>query len=316
MGLIGEYGWDHNTLFVYEKEGALHALVEWTEIDWLEQVSEDVYAFPDQSMYHQEQLVFHRDETGRADEVIVAGITFPRRDIQGEGAETFTIDPVRPADELRSEALAATPPLETGDFLDTDLVEIAALNPSIKLDIRYASTNNFMQTTFYAQPRAFMQRPAAQAVTRAHSALAEYGYGLLIHDAYRPWFVTKMFWDATPEEYKLFVADPSEGSRHNRGCAVDLTLFDLATGEPVQMVGLYDEFSERSYPDYQGGTSLQRWRRELLRDAMEVEGFRVYEFEWWHFDFQDWQRYRIGNQVFEEILGDQAKRPTRPPSGR
>ena len=91
-----------------------------------------------------------------------------------------------------------------------------------------------------------------------------------------------MFWDATAEEMKHFVADPSEGSRHNRGCAVDLTLFDLETGEPVSMVGQYDEFSERSYPNYMGGTSLQRWHREFLRDAMETEGFTVYEFEWWH----------------------------------
>jgi len=304
LGLIGEYGWDHSTLIVYEKESALHALIEWVEIDWLEQVGEDVFAFPDESMYHGEQLVFHRAAAGRAHEVVVAGITFPRREIQGETAATFSIEPIRPAEELRQEALAATPPVESGEFLDTDLVELVAFDSSIKLDIRYATTNNFMQTTFYSQPRAFTQRPAAEAVARAHRALAEHGYGLLIHDAYRPWYVTKMFWDATPEEYKLFVADPSKGSRHNRGCAVDLTLYDLATGEPVQMVGLYDEFSERSYPDYIGGTSLQRWRRELLRDAMEAEGFRVYEYEWWHFDFQDWEKYRIGNQVFEEILGE------------
>jgi D-alanyl-D-alanine dipeptidase len=146
-----------------------------------------------------------------------------------------------------------------------------------------------------------MQRPAAEAVVRAHRALAPLGYGLLIHDAYRPWFVTRMFWDATPEAQRDFVADPALGSRHNRGCAVDLTLFDRATGKPVEMVGLYDEFSARSYPEYMGGTSLQRWHRELLRDAMEAEGFRVYEYEWWHFDFDGWERYRIGNQVFEQI---------------
>lgn len=301
-GLLGEYGWDHSVLFIYEKEGALHALIEWIEIDWLEQISENVYAFPEESMYHGERLEFRRDETGRASEVAVAGIVFPRREIQGESVATFSIEPVRPAEELRAEALAASPPEESGDFVDTDLVELTDLDPTIHLDIRYASDNNFMGTTFYTQPRAFMQRPAAEAVARANRALAEHGYGLLIHDAYRPWYVTRMFWDATPEEFKHFVADPSQGSRHNRGAAVDLTLYDLATGEPVDMVGLYDEFSERSYPDYMGGTSLQRWRRELLRDAMEAEGFRVYEYEWWHFDFEGWERYRIGNQVFEEIL--------------
>jgi D-alanyl-D-alanine dipeptidase len=300
-GLMGEYGWDHSVLFIYEKEGQLHALIEWIEIDLLEQVSEDIYAFPSPSMYHGEQLIFSRDAAGRATEVTVASIVFPRRVIQGETTATFAIEPTRPIEALREEALAAEPPAEDGDFLDTDLVELTTIDPSIQLDIRYASTNNFMQATFYSQPRAFMQRPAAEAVARAHQALAEHGYGLLIHDAYRPWYVTRMFWDATPEESKLFVADPAEGSRHNRGCAVDLTLFDLETGKPIQMTGLYDEFSERSYPDYMGGTSLQRWHRELLRDAMEAEGFRVYEYEWWHFDFQGWERYRIGNLVFEDI---------------
>ena len=121
-----------------------------------------------------------------------------------------------------------------------------------------------------------MQRDAAQALVRAHRSLAAQGYGLLIHDAYRPWRVTKMFWEAVPESAKIFVADPSKGSKHNRGCAVDLTLYDLATGKPVKMVGGYDEFSPRSFPDYPGGTSLERWHRELLRRAMEAQGFTVY----------------------------------------
>jgi CubicO group peptidase (beta-lactamase class C family)/D-alanyl-D-alanine dipeptidase len=301
-GLIGEYGWDHNVLFIFERDGLLHALIEWIEIDPLTELDENVFAFPEEGgFYEGEQLVFERDAGGRATAVVAAGISFPRRRLQGEEATTFRIQPVRPVEELRREALAATPPDEEGSFQESELTEINSLDPSIKLDIRYASTNNFMGARFYDEPRAFMQRPAAEAVVRVHQALAEQGYGLLIHDAYRPWYVTRMFWDATPEESKLFVADPTQGSRHNRGCAVDLTLFNLATGAPVEMVGLYDEFSERSYPDYVGGTSLARWHRELLRDAMEAEGFRVYEYEWWHFDFRDWERYRIENRVFDEI---------------
>jgi D-alanyl-D-alanine dipeptidase len=127
------------------------------------------------------------------------------------------------------------------------------------------------------------------------------GYGLLIHDAYRPWYVTKIFWDATPDDKKIFVADPNQGSRHNRGCAVDLSLYELASGKPVEMVGVYDEMSERSYPGYPGGTSLQRWHRELLRRVMESEGFLVYPFEWWHFDYRDWQKYPILNTPFEKL---------------
>jgi D-alanyl-D-alanine dipeptidase len=127
------------------------------------------------------------------------------------------------------------------------------------------------------------------------------GYGLLIHDAYRPWYVTKVFWDATPDDKKMFVADPKEGSRHNRGCAADLSLYDLKTGKPVQMVATFDETTDRANADYPGGTSLQRWHRRLLRKTMESEGFTVFPLEWWHFDFDGWQKYPIGNQRFEDL---------------
>jgi serine beta-lactamase-like protein LACTB len=147
-----------------------------------------------------------------------------------------------------------------------------------------------------------LQRPAAAALVRVQRKLKSQGLGLLIHDAYRPWYVTKMFWEATPAHQKIFVADPSKGSRHNRGCAVDLTLCDLKTGHPLEMVSGYDEFSDRANPDYPGGATRSRQYRDLLRQAMEDEGFRVYEWEWWHFDFNNWQRYPILNMTFDEIL--------------
>jgi D-alanyl-D-alanine dipeptidase len=199
------------------------------------------------------------------------------------------------------EALAASPPQENGDFRQIDLVELRKLDPTIRLEIRYATTNNFLGTVFYSQARAFLQRPAAEAVVRVNRKLKAQGYALLVHDAYRPWYVTKVFWDATPADKKVFVADPAKGSRHNRGCAVDLTLYDLKTRKPVEMVSTYDETTARAYPDYPGGTSLQRWHRQLLREAMESEGFTVYSAEWWHFDYKDWQKYKIGNVRFEEI---------------
>jgi D-alanyl-D-alanine dipeptidase len=242
-----------------------------------------------------------RDADGQATQVVAADVTFQRRAVGTRDGETFRITPVRPIAELRDAALAASPPPEAGEFRESDLVELTTLDPTLKLDVRYATTNNFTGTEFYRQARAFMQRPAAEALVRAHQRLKSRGLGLLIHDAYRPWHVTRMFWDATPEEFKDFVANPANGSRHNRGCAVDLTLYDLTTGVPIQMVAGYDEFSPRSFPGYPGGTSRQRWHRDLLRTTMEAEGFTVYEFEWWHFDYRDWKQYRIGNVTFEEI---------------
>ena len=300
-GLIGEYGWDHNTLYILEDNGQLYALIEWFYYYPLKEVSDNVFEFPDYGLYHGEGLTFTRDDSGQATQVNAAEVVFHRREVGTKDGETFRIQPVRPIAELRMVALAASPPQEPGDFRDPDLVELTSLDASIQRDIRYATTNNFTGAVFYQQPKAFLQRPAAQAVARAHARLRPLGLGLMIHDAYRPWHVTKMFWDATPEDLRDFVANPASGSRHNRGCAVDLTLYDLKTGQPIPMVAGYDEFSPRSFPLYPGGTSRQRWYRELLRRTMEAEGFTVYEFEWWHFDYKDWQRYRIGNATFEQL---------------
>jgi CubicO group peptidase (beta-lactamase class C family)/D-alanyl-D-alanine dipeptidase len=300
-GLIGEYGWDHDVLYILEKAGKLHALIEWFFLYPLEEVSDNVFKFPEFGLYRGERLVFTRGREGRATQVEAADVVFQRRPIVGEDGSTFRIRPVRPVEELRREALAATPPREPGDFRRPDLVEITSLDPSVRLDLRYASPDNFLSTPLYASAHAFLQRPAAEALVRAHRRLAEQGYGLLIHDAYRPWHVTKMFWDATPEKDHIFVADPAQGSRHNRGAAVDLTLFDRRTGKPVAMTGGFDEMSDRSYPDYPAGTSLQRWHRDLLRRAMEEQGFTVYEAEWWHFDHKAWRRYPILNQSFEQV---------------
>jgi D-alanyl-D-alanine dipeptidase len=305
-GLIGEYGWDHNTLYVLERGGRLHALIEWFFEYPLEEVSETEYRFPDHGLYEGESLIFTLGEDGRATEVEAASVVFERRAVGTEAGETFRITPARPVEELRAEALAAEPPEERGEFREADLVDLATIDAGIRFDVRYATTDNFMSSVFYTLPKAFLQRPAAEALGRAQRALAADGYGLLVHDAYRPWYVTKMFWDATPEDLKVFVADPSQGSRHNRGSAVDLTLYDADTGEPVRMVGGYDEFSPRSYPDYPGGTSRQRWLRGLLRARMEAEGFTVYEAEWWHFDHADWRSYAIQNATFEEILAAEA----------
>ena len=213
----------------------------------------------------------------------------------------FNISAVPQVDQLIAEALKTSPPVENGEFRQAELVELIKLDTTIHLDIHYATKNNFLNTPLYSQARAFLQRPAAEALVRVNIKLQSKGYGLLIHDAYRPWYITKVFWDATPDDSKKFVADPSKGSKHNRGCAVDLTLFDLNTAKAVAMPSLYDEMSERAYPNYNGGTDEQRKLRDLLRTEMESEGFTVYEFEWWHFDYKDWKSYTVQNVRFEEI---------------
>jgi len=198
-------------------------------------------------------------------------------------------------------ATAAGPPRDPTAFREPELVELVTLDATIRLDVRYARADNFTGRAVYPQARVFMQRPAAAALVRAHRALREQGYGLLVFDGYRPWTVTKLFWDLTPADQKVYVADPAKGSRHNRGSAVDLTLFELATGHEVKMPSAYDEAAERAHVTYEGGTEAERAARDLLIDAMSREGFFVYPYEWWHFDWKDWRDYPILDIAFESI---------------
>lgn len=193
------------------------------------------------------------------------------------------------------------PPKDPKATRTADLVELVKLDSTVKLDIRYAGSNNFLGKPVYKEARAFLQRPAAEALLAVHKELARSGYGLLIHDGYRPWAITKLFWDMTSGFQREFVADPKTGSKHNRGCAVDLTIYDLATGKVVEMPGSYDEMTTRSYPDYSGGPPEARAKRDLLRKAMESHGFTVESNEWWHFNYKDWTLYPILDIAFSEI---------------
>jgi D-alanyl-D-alanine dipeptidase len=180
------------------------------------------------------------------------------------------------------------------------LVELITLDPTIKLDIRYATANNFVGKQVYPEARAFLQRPAAKALVRVHQKLKKQGLGLVIFDGYRPWAITKLFWEVTPEDKRKFVANPDKGSKHNRGCAVDLSVFDLKTGELLPMPSGYDEFTERASPNYAGGAPQETANRDMLRRLMEAEGFTVNPNEWWHFDYKDWEKYAIYDISFEE----------------
>jgi D-alanyl-D-alanine dipeptidase len=214
------------------------------------------------------------------------------------GQQVFRITPMRPIAELRAEALKAKPPEERGVFISSSLVDLAKMDSAIHLDIRYATSNNFLGEPVYDQARAFLQSPAAMALQQVTKKLLRNGYGLLVYDAYRPWYVTKIFWDATPADKREFVADPAQGSRHNRGCAVDLTLYYVKTGEPVTMPSGYDEMSPRAYADYKGAGAEEKKHREILRKAMESEGFLQMPNEWWHYDYKDWKSYGILNMSF------------------
>jgi D-alanyl-D-alanine dipeptidase len=308
-GLIGEYGPDSALRwYALERDGRMWILDHQHNYVPLAEQNDSVFQAPRVTAAVAGDVKFSRDESGRATSVTVADRTLQRNRIEPpSGANQLRITPLRAVEELRREALAATPPAETGSFKMPELVDLATLDTTIRFDIRYAGTNNFLGSKLYEQPRAFLQRPAAEALVRAHQVLRRLGYGLLIHDAYRPWYVTRIFWDATPDSVKWLVANPAQGSKHNRGAAVDLTLYDRETGRVVEMPSTYDESTNRAKADYPGGTSQQRWHRALLRKAMEHEGFVANPQEWWHFDFKDWKTYPILNLPFDRVPAVPAK---------
>lgn len=199
---------------------------------------------------------------------------------------------------------AQTAPLKEKNKREADLVELITLDKTLKLDVRYARTDNFVGKIVYPEARAFMQRPAAEAVVRVHRKLQKKGYGLVIFDGYRPWSVTKLFWEVTPEDKRKFVANPETGSRHNRGCAVDLSMFQLKTGKLVEMPTDFDDFTDKASPNYEGATKIQKKNRDLLRRMMEAEGFTVNRNEWWHFDYKDWEKYAIYDIAFSEVKAE------------
>ena len=214
--------------------------------------------------------------------------------------DTFYIIPIKEISELREISKNSNPPIL--DSLDSHkkLVDLKKLDDEFQLDIRYASTNNFMRSKFYKNERAFFNMSAADRLIEAKNELKKLGYGIIIYDAYRPWFVTKMFWEGTPENLKHFVANPENGSSHNKGCAIDIGLYDIETGESIVMISGYDEFTERAYPNYMGGSKKQRDIRDMLIKVMERNDFTVYEYEWWHFNYNGCES-GIMNYSFEEL---------------
>ena len=211
-----------------------------------------------------------------------------------------TCVPMRPDKDVPFVSAKNATTLALGD--PTRLVELVKLDTSIRLDMRYATTNNFTGRVLYSEARAFLTAAAAQALVRASAAARADGFGLNIYDAYRPWRVTKQLWEATPAgPKKNYVANPKRGSKHNRGCAVDLTLYDLKTGALVEMPTEFDDFSEKAHRDYAGARLIAIANRARLQTYLESQGFIGLSNEWWHFDFTGWENYPVMDVPFNQI---------------
>lgn len=203
---------------------------------------------------------------------------------------------------LNEYGLAVVPDVATYERLaaadpDKRLVDLASLG--FPLDVRYATSDNFMRTQLYPVARTYLRAPAATALSAARKELAAQGIGIKVFDGYRPYRVTKAMWE--PIRNPDYVADPAKGSRHNRGAAVDLTLIDLKTGAELAMPTGYDDFTPRAHHDFTDLSPEVLRNRALLRDVMVRHGFEPLPSEWWHYDFKGWDRFELMDVGLEEL---------------
>jgi len=182
---------------------------------------------------------------------------------------------------------------------DNELLNLADFIPDLVLEIRYATTNNFTGAKIYNLARAYARKPVAESLKKIQADLKKQGLGLKIFDGYRPYSATVMFYETYHDT--TYVASPYKGSRHNRGCAMDLTVIDLKTGKELPMPTEYDSFKKEAWPTTPVADPVIRKNRKMLIDAMEKHGFKVNASEWWHFDFIGWQKFAVMDIDFEEL---------------
>jgi len=180
-----------------------------------------------------------------------------------------------------------------------ELINLEKFIPGIKLDIRYATTNNFTKEKIYNLSRAYARKPVAESLKKAQKEFKKLGYGIKIFDAYRPYAATVKFYEVYHDT--TYVASPYRGSRHNRGCAIDMTIFDLKTGEDIPMPTEYDSFRKEAWPSTPVKDPVIKKNRDLIISVMQKHGFKVNGSEWWHFDFIGWQKFEVMDISFEEL---------------
>ena len=217
----------------------------------------------------------------------VGGNRYSRRFFAGENGRPFRFASASDWQALKTAADAAVMPAQLGAGQQAQLVDLAQAVPGLKFDLRYAQADNCFGQALADDQRAFLDADAAQALAQAQQYLKPYGYGILVWEAYRPWSVSKLAYDALPADKKSMLPAPEVGFSHNTGRSIDVSLYLLATGENASMISGFDEPSVRQYASFAGGTTLERYRRDLLRSAMQMAGFTASETEWWHFDYGD-----------------------------
>lgn len=247
---------------------------------------------------------FERDKDGYGITCKVGGHRYSRYFLgtgNGENALPFRLPAVNDWEKLRSDADKAVMPAALAVGTQAQLVNLANIS-GLKLVAVYAGSDNCFGAPLYKSSNMYLAAEAAAALEKVNKELNTWGYGIMVWDAYRPWAISKLAYLALPDNKKFMLEDPDvKGSVHNTGLAVDVSLYDLATGNPAEMISGFDEPSMRQYSSYVGGTEKQRYLRSLLREIMGKHGFSGIEMEWWHFEYGDCSRYAHLNLSLESL---------------
>ncbi|EEU04100.1 beta-lactamase family protein [Dictyostelium discoideum AX4] len=310
--LIGFYSARDHMAIIFEENGHLNFNIEWLfnyKMKFLSAVQQGDtsivhFLLSPTAMYNNEIISFHM-KNGVPLFLSLSGIKFK---FQSMSTQQQQQQPGVYPKDICSKALAEsfnTPfPFEDENArINHNLVDLSSISPTLKFDIKYATTDNFTGIQLYKQAKAFLNKDAAKCLLSAHNWLVEnWNVGIIVFDSYRPWNITwTMAESVIPEFRGLYVAPPTKGSVHNRGGALDISLYDLSNGKVIEMVGDFDEFSIRSHRSYFGGSELQRWYRKLLTIALINNNFRPNEHEWWHFDIIVDKPLAVLNLQFDQI---------------
>jgi D-alanyl-D-alanine dipeptidase len=297
--LLGMYYGSGAAFLIRENRGALELIYHFSDTDRdfsggntfpLTKVHFDSYTLTEEGplLGTEASVKFDRDANGYGVLCRIGGKSFNRLFFPGQKGRVFRVNPPADADALRTAAEQAAEPARLQQGTASSLVNLKQAVPSLRLDLRYATNQNiFGRPLHNNSSKAYAAPAVADALEKAAARLAPLGYGLVVYEAYRPWYLSKYAYDLLPADKKGMLPNPKNGEDRNTGLTVDVGLYQLQSGETAPMISDFDEVSLRQYPTYPGGTTEERRMRDLLADTMRSVGFHQGEQEWWHFVLGD-----------------------------
>ena len=299
--ILGMYGPATYPVLISDLGGRLHAIASWQNQYPLTATSRDSFALPVQGMYGGEHVVFSRDSNGGVTGMHFANMYFEKLPQSRYPVYSYASIPlIRPVNALTANPLPEDAVQDT-TIRNSELVDLALIDPLLNIDMPLATTNNIFGEQVYPEARALVQQPLAESLFRIQRQIRRQGYELIIFDAYRPWRTSNAIWNSVPDSLKQFFDDPAEGTCQNRGAAVSLSFFELATGQPLRMPTDYGILSSYTFAHSPLSDSQSQQHRDLLRRTMEAEGFHVSPTRWWHFIHDSCPSYPIIDKTFDQI---------------